>query len=101
VLRSVYDFDDTAIARAIEGALGLPRVQWKTLERVKLALAAVADRIDIADALHVASNAQRCSGLRNLRSRSGASRQRATGSNRGSFSRMRLPSSVPEPVAHR
>jgi len=27
VLRSVYDFDDTAIARAIEGALGLPRVQ--------------------------------------------------------------------------
>ena len=54
VLRSVYDFDDTAIARAIEGALGLPRVQVEDSERVKLALAAVADRIDIADALHVA-----------------------------------------------
>jgi predicted nucleic-acid-binding protein len=55
VLRSVYDFDDTTIARAIEGALGLPRVQVEDSERVKLALAAVADRIDIADALHVAS----------------------------------------------
>jgi predicted nucleic-acid-binding protein len=54
VLRSVYDFDDTAIARAIEGALGLPRVQVEDAERVKLALAAVADGIDIADALHVA-----------------------------------------------
>jgi len=55
VLRLVYDFDDTAIARAIEGALGLPRVQVEDSERVKLALAAVADRIDIADALHVAT----------------------------------------------
>ena len=55
VLRSVYDFDDTSIARAIEGALGLPRVQVEDSERVKLALAAVVDRIDIADALHVAS----------------------------------------------
>jgi len=55
VLRSVYDFDDTVIARAIEGALGLPRVQVEDSERVKLALAAVADRFDIADALHVAS----------------------------------------------
>src|SRR5450631_3344450 len=54
VLRSVYDFDDMAIARAIEGALGLPRVQVEDSERVKLALA-VADRIDIADALHVAT----------------------------------------------
>ena len=55
VLRSVYDFDDLAIAHAIEGALGLPRVQVEDTERVKLALAAVADRIDIADALHVAT----------------------------------------------
>jgi predicted nucleic-acid-binding protein len=55
VLRSVYDFDDIAIARAIEGALGLPKVQVENSERVKLALAAVADRIDIADALHVAT----------------------------------------------
>jgi len=58
VLRSVYDLDDIAIARAIEGALGLPvclvRVQVEDSERVKLALAAAADRIDIADALHVA-----------------------------------------------
>jgi len=55
VLRSVYDFDDVAIARAIEGALGLPRVQVEDTERVKLALAAVADGIDVADALHVAT----------------------------------------------
>jgi len=55
VLRSVYDFDDLAIAHAIEGALGLPRVQVEDTERIKLALAAVADRIDIADALHVAT----------------------------------------------
>jgi predicted nucleic-acid-binding protein len=55
VLRSVYDFDDMAIASAIEGALGLPRVQVEDSERVKLALAAVADRFDIADALHVAT----------------------------------------------
>lgn len=55
VLRSVYDFDDLAIAHAIEAALGLPRVQVEDTERVKLALAAVADRIDIADALHVAT----------------------------------------------
>jgi len=53
VLRSVYDFDDIAIAHAIEGALGLPRVQVEDSERVKVALAAVADRVDIADALHV------------------------------------------------
>ena len=55
MLRSVYDFDDMAIARAIEGALGLPRVQVEDSERVKLALAAAADRIDIADALHIAT----------------------------------------------
>jgi predicted nucleic-acid-binding protein len=55
VLRSVYDFDDIAIARAIEGALGLPRVQVEDSERVKLALGAVADSIDIADAMHVAT----------------------------------------------
>jgi len=55
VLRSVDDFDDIAIARAIEGALGLPRVHVEDSDRVKLALAAVADRIDIADALHVAT----------------------------------------------
>jgi predicted nucleic-acid-binding protein len=55
VLRSVYDFDDIAIARAIEGALGMPNVQVEDSERVKLALA-VADKIDIADALHVATS---------------------------------------------
>jgi predicted nucleic-acid-binding protein len=55
VLRSVYGFEDTAIARAIEGAFGLPRVRVEDSERVKLALAAVADGIDIADALHVAT----------------------------------------------
>ena len=55
VLRSVYDFADIAISRAIEGALGLPRVQAEDSERVELALAAVAHGIDIADALHVAT----------------------------------------------
>jgi predicted nucleic-acid-binding protein len=55
VLRSVYEFDDMSIAHAIEGALGLPRVRVEDAEGVKLALAAVADRIDIADALHVAT----------------------------------------------
>jgi predicted nucleic acid-binding protein len=55
VLRSVYDLEDSAIAHAIERALGLPGVQVEGSERVKLALAAAADGIDIADALHVAT----------------------------------------------
>jgi predicted nucleic-acid-binding protein len=55
VLRSVYNFDDISIAHAIEGALGLPRVHVEDSDGVKLALAVVADRIDIADALHVAT----------------------------------------------
>ncbi len=55
VLRSVYDFDDVAISRAIEGAMGLPRVQVEDAERIKRVFAAVADRVDIADALHVAT----------------------------------------------
>jgi predicted nucleic-acid-binding protein len=54
VLRSVYDFEDITIARAIEGALGLPRVQVEDFKRVELALAVVRDGIDIADALHAA-----------------------------------------------
>ncbi len=54
VLRSVYDFDDIAIARAIEALLGLPRVQAEAAAHVQRALAAVADRVDIADALHIA-----------------------------------------------
>jgi predicted nucleic-acid-binding protein len=56
VLRSVYEFDDTTIARAIEGACGLPRVHVEAAEQVKRALAAVAYRIDIADALHVTTS---------------------------------------------
>jgi predicted nucleic-acid-binding protein len=55
VLRSVYEFDDISIAHAIEGAFGLPRVHVEDSDRVKLALKVVADRVDIADALHVAT----------------------------------------------
>lgn len=55
VLRSVYDFEDIVIAHAIEGVLGLPRVQVEDSECVQLCLAAVAEGIDIADALHVAT----------------------------------------------
>jgi predicted nucleic-acid-binding protein len=55
VLRSVYDFDDVAIARALEALLGLPQVQVEAAAQVQRALAAVADRVDIADALHVAT----------------------------------------------
>jgi predicted nucleic-acid-binding protein len=55
VLRSVYDFEDVAIARAIEALLGLPRVRVEAAAQVQRALAAVADRVDIADALHVAT----------------------------------------------
>jgi predicted nucleic-acid-binding protein len=55
VLRSVYEFDDVSIARAIEGAFGLPKVHVEDSDRVKLALTVVADRVDIADALHVAT----------------------------------------------
>jgi len=55
MLRSVYEFDDVSIAHAIEGALGLPRVPVEDSDRVKLALTVVADRVDIADALHVAT----------------------------------------------
>ncbi len=55
VLRSVYEFDDNAIAQAIQGAFGLPGVYVEDADRVKLALSVVAHRIDIADALHVAT----------------------------------------------
>jgi len=55
VLRSMYEFDDVSIAHAIEGAFGLPRVRVEDSDRVKLALTVVADRVHIADALHVAT----------------------------------------------
>jgi hypothetical protein len=71
-----------AIARAIEGALGLPRVQVDDSERVKLALAAVADRIDIADTLHVASMPGDARAFATF-DRDRATRQRATESDRG------------------
>lgn len=38
VLRSVYDFKDIAIARAIEGALGLPRLQTALISRMRCML---------------------------------------------------------------
>lgn len=55
VLRAVYEFRDGAIVRAIESALGLPQVRVEDQGSVEQALAAAANGIDIADALHVAS----------------------------------------------
>jgi len=55
VLRAVYGFKDPVIVRAIEGALGLPQVRVEDTRGVEQALAAAADGIDLADALHVAS----------------------------------------------
>lgn len=55
VLRAVYDFTDAAIVRALEGALGLPRVHVEDSASVAKALGAGAAGIDLADALHAAS----------------------------------------------
>jgi len=55
VLRGVYEFKDAAIVRAIESALGLPQVRVEDQGSVEQALAAAANGIDVADALHVAS----------------------------------------------
>ena len=59
-LRGKIDVFAVEFERVFESATGecanvVPRVQLEDSERVKLALAADADRIDIADALHVAS----------------------------------------------
>lgn len=55
VLRAVYEFKDAAIVRAIESALGLPQVRVEDQGSVEQALAAAANGIDVADALHVTS----------------------------------------------
>jgi predicted nucleic-acid-binding protein len=55
VLRAVYEVKDAAIVRAIESALGLPQVRVEDQGSVEQALAAAANGIDFADALHVMS----------------------------------------------
>jgi predicted nucleic-acid-binding protein len=55
VLRAVYEFKEPAIVRAIASALGLPQVRVEDSRSVEQSLAAAADGIGIADALHLAS----------------------------------------------
>ena len=55
VLRSLYRFDDRAILTAVTNLLGLDNVSAEDKPSIGAALALMAQGIDFADALHLAS----------------------------------------------
>ena len=58
VLRSLYGFGGPEIARSLQGLLGLPNVTAEDPPTVALALNGLAQGMDFADALHLASAPQ-------------------------------------------
>jgi predicted nucleic-acid-binding protein len=56
VLRSVYGFDESAVAESLENLAGLPNVRVENPDRLALALQWRVGGLDIADALHIAAS---------------------------------------------
>jgi predicted nucleic-acid-binding protein len=54
-LRSIYGFEPSAIRETLEKLVGMENVQVENHASVMLSLALMADGIDIADAMHLAS----------------------------------------------
>ncbi|MFT4243211.1 MAG: type II toxin-antitoxin system VapC family toxin [Acidovorax sp.] len=56
VLRSAFGFERAEVAQALRALAALPRVRCEDLAAVTAALDAMAEGMDFADALHVASS---------------------------------------------